>query len=164
QQVPWEKHNGFSNFNPQLVDSVNGLKGALQYEGSQPGGFGKYILNPDYKNWAPRAGFAWDVLGNGRTVVRGGYGIYYQYTFPLADAFGSLGFKLNQSTWVPPGNNINFPAFLLRDGYPVPPVQPLGAALGPAAFLGSTVTFDEPNGRTPYIQQFSLTIQHQLPH
>jgi hypothetical protein len=26
------------------------------------------------------------------------------------------------------------------------------------------VTFDEPNGRTPYIQQFSMTLQHQLPH
>jgi hypothetical protein len=40
----------------------------------------------------------------------------------------------------------------------------VGAALGPAAFLGSTVTLDETNGRTPYIQQFSFTIQHQLPH
>lgn len=42
----------------------------------------------DYNNWAPRAGFAWDLFGSGRTVVRGAFGLYYDHPL-LAVAFNS---------------------------------------------------------------------------
>jgi hypothetical protein len=45
----------------------------------------------DISNFAPRVGFAWDVRGNQKTVVRGGAGIYYQQISNQAELQGSLG-------------------------------------------------------------------------
>lgn len=42
----------------------------------------------DTNNWAPRAGFAWDIFGSGRTVVRGAFGLFYDHPL-LAVAFNS---------------------------------------------------------------------------
>ena len=45
----------------------------------------------DLNNFAPRLGFAWDMLGSGKTVLRGGYGIYYQQLSNQVELEGSLG-------------------------------------------------------------------------
>ena len=39
------------------------------------------FYRPDYNDFSPRIGFAWDIFGNGRTVFRGGYGLFYERNF-----------------------------------------------------------------------------------
>ena len=42
-----------------------------------PGTPNRALVYPDYNNFAPRFGFAWDMLGSGKIVMRGGFGIFY---------------------------------------------------------------------------------------
>jgi len=63
--VPQEKNNLLGNFDPNV---------GLVQVGHQISS----LWNPDHKNFGPRLGFAWDVLGNGRTVLRGGGGLVYE--------------------------------------------------------------------------------------
>jgi len=160
QQVPGERHNGFSNFNPAATNPETGLPGRLEFAAKD---FGRTVINPDYNDFSPRVGFALDLFGTGRTVLRGGYGAYYPMTFIFAAGFGARGFRGNSTAYGPPGGNSDLPAFRLQDGFPFPFVRPLGAAIGPSAFLSQALTYDEPNGRTPYSQQFTFSLQHQLP-
>ena len=63
--VPQEAHNLLGNFDPNV---------GLVQVGHQISS----LYNSDHKNFGPRAGFAWDVGGNGRTVLRGGGGLIYE--------------------------------------------------------------------------------------
>jgi hypothetical protein len=63
--VPQEAHDLLGNFDPNL---------GLVQVGHQISS----LYNPDHKNFGPRAGFAWDIGGNGRTVLRGGGGLIYE--------------------------------------------------------------------------------------
>ncbi len=75
--APTDRFDRYSNFNPTEVNPVTGTPGVLQYAGVD---FGRRAYDTNYNNIGPRAGFAWDIVGDGRTVVRAGYGIFYYHS------------------------------------------------------------------------------------
>jgi hypothetical protein len=64
---PYEIHNLQSNWDP--------TNGTLVVPGTP--GWPRSLVDNDKNNFAPRVGFAYNLDGNGKTVVRGGYGIFY---------------------------------------------------------------------------------------
>ena len=161
QQQPVERWNGAINFDPTAQIPGTGLLGRTVFAGrdGQPRAF----RDNDYNDFGPRFGFAWDLRGDSRTVLRGGYGIYYGYQFWRQNFGNPNGFANTSTSYLAPGGNTNLPAFQLRDGLPSPPIPPQGASLGPAAFLGQSTDWDESDGRSPMSQQLSLSLQKQLP-
>ena len=61
---------------PHELDGREASMPDLQAANTTPGG--PIFKNPSYKNVAPRAGFAWDVTGSGKNVLRGGAGYFFE--------------------------------------------------------------------------------------
>jgi hypothetical protein len=64
---PTEAHNHQSNFNPATGELVE----------AGASGWPAALINTPKHDFGPRLGFAYDWHGNGRTVIRGGYGLFY---------------------------------------------------------------------------------------
>ncbi len=162
QQQAVERYDRWSNFDMNGTSSVSGLRGRAVYAGvdGQP----RTWRDEDYNDIGPRIGFAWDLLGKGKTVLRGGYGLYYPYMFNDHDKGGSAaGFTSRTTSYIPVGSDYNIAAFQFKDGFPYAPLQLLGRAGGDDAFLGQSATFVESSGRTPQAHQWSLALQQELP-
>ena len=109
--------------------------------------FGRAISPSDKNNFSPRVGIAWDPYKNGKTVVRAGYGLYYDQV--LVGIF-------EQNAFVnPPFNNR-----ATFSGAGVGFSNPSGGALGDLPVRDLIATGHD--FQTPMIQQWSLGIQRQI--
>lgn len=158
---PWavERYNRVSSFDPFEVDPVSNLLGRQEYAGID---YGRSAAANIHTNFGPRFGFAYDVFGTGKTVVRGGYGIFYPLIFARDYFGGGNGFATTSTAYLPPGGNANLAAFQFSTGFPSAPIQPQGALLGPSAFLGQNANYSEPFDKVPMAQQWNLGIQRQF--
>ncbi|HEX8189778.1 MAG TPA: TonB-dependent receptor [Pyrinomonadaceae bacterium] len=100
---------------------------------------GPLYRNPSRKNFAPRVGFAWDVAGDGRTSVRGGYGVYFN-TNNQQNLIVTV--TNPPATPRPVVNNPSFPVPNFAGSLSIRPVQ-----------------FDLDN---PYLQVWNLNVQREL--
>ena len=123
-------------------------------------GQSREAFNTDYNHIQPRIGAAY-ALSN-RTVLRGGFGIYY---LPQAFFGGVAGFAQDTPYTATLGGGANqfIPANSLSNPFPSGLLNPSNADLGLATFAGQSVVFVNPDRRIPRAHQWSFGIQHQLP-
>ena len=123
------------------------------------------LPHDDNRDFSPRVGFAWDMGGNGRHVLRGGYGLYYGQTF--------LNIPLFMIQQINP--TIFATAFSISSGDVVPGtgillsnwrfgIDPLPTIPAPQTQLaaGNTGRIMDPDYRNPYTQQWNIGYSWQL--
>ena len=108
--------------------------------------------NPTYHNFEPRIGFAWDPFGNGKTSVRGGFGLFD--VLPLPYLLGQ--FATNTAPFTENGTANNLPA----GSFPTGAFDIL--ANNAANNLGLRIPYIQPNPKRNYVMQWNLNIQREL--
>ena len=152
----WEENNLLANFDPETLTLLRATDGSL---------YDRALVDPDRNNWAPRLGFAYQLMD--RTVLRGGYGISYIHFNRLGGenllAFNGpniVGSSITQqpSQGLCTGNNFLNCFRLTEQGYPDGFVS--SDRFNP---LTARVNFTPRDTRTAYVQSWHLTLQRELP-
>ena len=135
------------------------LRGGLLFAGVD--GAPRALFNSDRDNIQPRAGFAYSL--NDRTVLRGGYGLYYSFRSQLGSQNGFfvttpyIAGDINGRVGVPElGLNT------LANPFPAGPLEPPGASQGLLTQVGRGISFDDPTFELPHIHQYNVTVSREI--
>ncbi|HEX2640239.1 MAG TPA: hypothetical protein VHL50_06695, partial [Pyrinomonadaceae bacterium] len=172
---PYDKRNLISSFVPEAYnasrpasDPCNGLvvpKGTNPCAGI-PGAStpleasNRALRENNFKNLAPRLGFAWDVFNNGKTAVRGGFGQFFlrERTSPI---FAALTLNSPFAKTIAGQRTLDALAVCPDGAAPSRTGGPCTAGLS-AASNGSPKFGLSPGAATPYSLQFNVSVGQQL--
>ena len=154
---PWvEVDDRQSNFDVDTAQFIVASDGAT-IQGTQ---VGRILQTYSKGDLGPRLGFSWDATGSGKTLVRGGVGVFWNFTPGGTSSSKAQNQPFLQSTALTPAPNTNFsndPKMLVSAGLPPPPgVNP---SLPPA---GSTRSIFERDFRDAHTINYNLNIQQAL--
>ncbi len=147
----WDYYGGVA-FNQSYSQTYKFLQTALpQFAGKQ--------MQTSKTNFGPRIGFAYDPKGDGKTVIRGGYGYYYN--FPILTTFFTMIERnpdpLRLGYLVFDSNGIKNPdGTFFRFGQPLPPNQ---LPSSPVPLEDSVV---DPNNKDPRYQHATIGVERQI--
>lgn len=151
----YEADNRLSNYDPATNTVITAKDGSLE---------DRALVKPDYNNFAPRLGFAWNAAP--RTVIRGGYGISYILFNRLGGEnilslnppqVFNVTINQNPSSPICAGNNFTGCFRPTQAGYPT-------GLLVPSQFdaLRARVNYTPRDNKTAYVQSFHMTVQYEI--